>query len=88
MLDPHVADIEGWLTVEPQLTAIAILGRLKDRAPAEFGPPQHSIIQRLLKTLRIKAAHQLIAGKMDVVAPQPQQPFRQIPSPLTGNISP
>jgi hypothetical protein len=88
MLDPHVADIESWLAAEPQLTAIAILDRLNDRAPTEFGPPQHSIIQRLLKTLRIKAAHQLIAGKMDVVAPRPQQSFRPIPSPLTGNISP
>ena len=66
MLDPHLADIESWLAAEPQLTAIAILGRLSKRAPAEFGPPQHSIVQRLLKTLRTKAAHQLIAGKMDV----------------------
>ena len=69
------------------LTAIAILGRLNDRAPTEFGPPQHSIIQRLLKTLRIKAAHQLIAGKMDVVAPRPEQSFRPIPVRPTGNIS-
>ena len=49
MLDPYVADIETWLAAEPHLTAIAILGRLNDRAPTEFGPPQHSIIQRLLK---------------------------------------
>jgi hypothetical protein len=84
MLDPHVADIESWLAAEPQLTAIGILGRLNDRAPTEFGPPQHSIIQRLLKTLRIKAAHQLIAGKMDLVAPRPQQPFRPNPSPAHG----
>ena len=66
MLDPHLADIESWLAAEPQLTAIAILGRLSNRAPAEFGPPQHSIVQRLLKTLRTKAAHQLIAGKVEV----------------------
>jgi hypothetical protein len=84
MLDPHVSDIESWLAAEPQLTAIAILGRLNGRAPTEFGPPQHSIIQRLLKTLRIKAAHQLIAGKMDLVAPRPQQPFQPNPSPTHG----
>ena len=66
MLDPHLADIESWLAAEPLLTAIAILGRLSSRAPAEFGPPQHSIVQRLLKTLRTKAAHQLIAGKVEV----------------------
>jgi hypothetical protein len=28
MLDPHLADIEGWLAAEPRLTALAILGRL------------------------------------------------------------
>ena len=67
MLDPQVADIERWLVVEPQLTAIAILDRLGKRAPTEFGPPQHSIVQRLLKTLRTKAAHQLIASKVTIV---------------------
>lgn len=84
MLDPHVADIESWLADEQHLTAIAVLARLKDRAPTVFGAPQHSIIQRLLKTLRIKAAHQVIAGKMDVVAARPEQSFRPIPSPTHG----
>jgi hypothetical protein len=32
-LDAHVALIEGWLAVEPQLTAIAIVGRLATRRP-------------------------------------------------------
>ena len=66
MLDPHIAEIDGWLAADPQLTAIVILGRLSERQPGEFGPPQHSIVQRLLKTLRTKAAHQLIAGKVEV----------------------
>lgn len=66
MLDPHLADIESWLTAEPKLTALAILGRLSERAPAEFGPPQHSIVQRMLKTLRAKSAHRVIAAKVDV----------------------
>ena len=66
MLDPHVAEIESWLVAEPQLTATAILARLSERVPATFGPKQHSIVQRLLKTLRTKAAHQVIAGKVDV----------------------
>jgi hypothetical protein len=43
------------------LGAIAILGRLAERYPDQFGKPQHSIVQRLLKALRIKAAGQLIA---------------------------
>ena len=32
-LDPHVALIEGWFAAEPQLTAIAIVGRLADLHP-------------------------------------------------------
>ena len=66
MLDPHLADIESWLAAEPKLTALAILGRLSERAPTEFGPPQHSIVQRLIKTLRTKSAHRVIAAKVDV----------------------
>jgi len=62
MLDPHVAAIEGWLAVEPQLTALAIVGRLSERHPEQFGKKQHSIVQRLLKALRKKAAEKLIAG--------------------------
>ncbi len=66
MLDPHVATIESWLSVEPQLTATAILARLIQRAPGDFGLSQHSIVQRLLKTLRTKTTHQLMAGKVKV----------------------
>lgn len=49
MLDPHLAAIEDWLAAEPQLTALAILGRLTERHPDRFGPRQHSIVQRLLR---------------------------------------
>jgi hypothetical protein len=65
-LDPHVAAIESWLAAEPGLTALTILGRLSECEPTEFGPPQHSIVQRLLKTLRTKSAHQAIAAKVEV----------------------
>jgi hypothetical protein len=57
-LDPHVALIEVWLAGEPQLTAIAIVGRLAER---QFGKKQHSIVQRLLRALRKTAAQRLIA---------------------------
>jgi hypothetical protein len=60
-LDPHVALIEGWLKAEPQLTAIAIVGRLAERHPEQFGKKQHSIVQRLLRALRKAAAQRLIA---------------------------
>jgi hypothetical protein len=60
-LDLHVATIENWLAAEPQLTAIAIVGRLSEKHPDQFGTKQHSIVQRLLKALRKKAAEKLLA---------------------------
>ena len=60
-LDPHVALIKGWLAAEPQLTAIAIVGRLAELDPDQFGKKQHSIVQRLLRALRKSAAQRLIA---------------------------
>jgi hypothetical protein len=60
-LDPHIATIEDWLAAQPQLTALAIVGRLSEKHPEEFGTRQHSIVQRLLRALRRKAAEQLVA---------------------------
>jgi hypothetical protein len=60
-LDSHVTLIEGWLAAEPQLTAIAIVGRLAELHPQQFGKKQHSIVQRLLRALRRGAAQRLIA---------------------------
>jgi hypothetical protein len=71
-LDPYVSLIEGWLSAEPRLTAIAIVGRLAAQSPNQFGPPQHSIAQRLLKKLRAKAVGQVIAAP--ALAPLPPQP--------------
>jgi hypothetical protein len=48
-------------TAQPQLTALAIVGRLSEKYPEEFGTRQHSIVQRLLRALRRKAADQLVA---------------------------
>ena len=58
-LDPHIATIENWLAAEPQLTALAIVSRLSDKYPEQFGNRQHSTVQRLLKSLRNKAAKTL-----------------------------
>ncbi|UWU94271.1 transposase family protein [Bradyrhizobium sp. CB1015] len=60
-LDRHIAAIEAWLAEQPQLTAIAIVGRLREKYPEEFGKRQHSIVQRLLRTLRRRAAEWLVA---------------------------
>src|ERR1700746_80382 len=59
-LDPHVALIERWLATAPTLTAVAIVGRLADLHPDQFGKKQHSIVQRLLRALRKSAAQRLI----------------------------
>jgi hypothetical protein len=61
MLDPHVATIEGWLAAEPELTALAIVGRLSEGCPEQFCKKQHSIVQRLLRALRRKTAETLMA---------------------------
>jgi hypothetical protein len=67
-LDPHVATIADWLAAEPQLTALAIVGRLSEKHPEQFGKRQHSIVQRLLKALRKKAAEKLIVQELPGVA--------------------
>ena len=66
ILDPHVEDIERWLASEPRLTALVILNRLAARCPGQFGPPQHTTVQRLLRALRRKVAGQLIAHEAPV----------------------
>jgi hypothetical protein len=68
MLDPHVEEIERWLAAEPRLTALVILDRLAARSPGQFGPPQHTIVQRLLKDLRREAAGKLIPDAGPVAA--------------------
>jgi hypothetical protein len=74
-LDPHIGTIEGWLAAQPQLTALAIVGRLSEKYPEQFGTRQHSIVQRLLRALRRKAAEQLVAqeppGDTTTAAPWP-----------------
>ena len=68
MLDPHVTTIEAWLAADPQLTALAIVGRLSESYPDQFCKKQHSIVQRLLKALRRKAAERLTA-QMTLTSP-------------------
>lgn len=68
ILDPHVETIEGWLAAEPRITALVILDRLAERCPGQFGPPQHTTVQRLLKAMRRKAAAQLITDTGSVAA--------------------
>ena len=74
MLDPHLADIERWLADEPRLTALAILGRLAERDPGQFGSPQQTIVQRLLRSLRRKAAATIAVGEVPGAPAAPYLP--------------
>jgi hypothetical protein len=73
-LDPYLATIESWVAAEPQLTALAIVGRLTERDPGTFSPKQHSIVQRLLKALRTKAAEKLLASTAPSTTTDSQAP--------------
>ena len=84
-LDPHLALIENWLAVEPQLTALAIVGRLAERDPEHFGSKQHSIVQRLLRTLRIKDAQGLIAEPASPTRKAKEEIASAGPADGTGN---
>ena len=70
-LDPHLARIESWLAAEPQLTALVIVRRLAEVEPASFGDKQHSIVQRLLRSLRRKAAETAITATDVAMRPGP-----------------
>ncbi len=61
-LDPYLARIETWLAAEPQLTALAIVRRLAEMDAATFNEKQHSTVQRLLRSLRGKAARMVVAA--------------------------
>jgi hypothetical protein len=78
-LDPHVATIEDWLAAE--LTVLAIVGRLSEKHPEQFGTKQHSTVQRLLKALRKKAAEKLIAQE----PPRPAMTAAPLPRAVDGS---
>ena len=80
-LDPYVATIEGWFAAEPQLTALTIVCRLSESHPEQFGTRQHSIVQRLLKALRKKAAEKLIAEE----PPCPAMTIAPLPEAVDGS---
>lgn len=68
MLDPHLATIESWLAAEPDITALAIVRRLAVIEPATFGDKQQSIVQRLLRSLRRKAAETALTALIEQAA--------------------
>ena len=79
-LDPHLAAIEDWLETEPQITALAIARRLAEIDPTTFGDKQHSIVQRLVRSLRRKATETVIVA----MAAQASMPAAMRPGPVGG----
>jgi hypothetical protein len=79
-LDPHLAAIENWLAVEPQLTALTIVRRLAAIDPLTFSDKQHSIVQRLLRSFRQKVAETIIAS----MSAQPITASGMRPGPVDG----
>jgi len=73
-LDPHLGTIESWLVAEPQLTALAIVRRLAGTDPTMVSDKQHSIVQRLLRSLRRKAAEAVIATAPQQTSTLPHGP--------------
>ena len=70
-LDPYLLTIENWLAVEPQITALAIVRRLTTIDPSTFSDKQHSIVQRLLRSLRRKVAETAIVSMpVDEIRPE------------------
>ena len=53
----------------PVRTAREFLGRLAEHSPEKFGPPQHTIVQRLLRSLRRNAAEVIIPRMAGGTAP-------------------
>jgi hypothetical protein len=58
-LDPHLAAVESWIATDPQNTALAIARRLAAIDPPTFSEKQHSIVQRLMRSLRRQTTFQV-----------------------------
>jgi hypothetical protein len=79
-LDPHLATIESWIAAEPQITALAIVRRLAAIDPATFSDKQHSIVQRLIRSLRRKATETVIVTMVS----QASTAAVMLPGPVDG----
>jgi hypothetical protein len=84
MLDAYAPTINGWLAVEPHISAIVILARLSNLAPAMFARQQRRTVQRVLRDWRGRAARTLLDNAAAQLAPPHPQPLT--PSVGTGHL--
>ena len=60
MLDPHQAEIEAWLEAQPEMTAVDVLARLKERHSERLADVHLRTTQRLVKAWRAEQAKRMI----------------------------
>src|SRR5207248_7607034 len=63
--------VTGWHR-KHAVRALAILGRLAEHSPEKFGPPQHTIVQRLLRSLRRNGAKVIIPRTVPATTGDPR----------------
>ena len=60
MLDPHRGEIDRWLDVEPAITGVDVLARLKARYPDRFTDNHLRTTQRMVRSWRADQAKHII----------------------------
>ena len=71
MLDPHRAEIETWLEARPEMTAVAVLTRLRARHPDRFADVHLRTVQRAVKVWREQQARRVIRRGTEVLVAVP-----------------
>ena len=89
MLDPHRAEIKAWLEAQPEMTAVAVLARLRERHPERFADVHLRTTQRLVKAWRAEQAKRMIRLGATALTLPPGQGSTALPPPeaaALGNI--
>ena len=81
MFDPHRAEIEAWLEAQPEMTAVDVLARLKERHSERFADVHLRTTQRLVKAWRAEQAKRMIRLGATAPALPPSQGAAALPPP-------
>ena len=77
MLDPHRTEIEAWLEAQPDMTAVVVLARLRQRHPDRLADLHLRTVQRAVKVWREQQAKRVVRcgtevlGAVPTIAPRP-----------------
>ena len=89
MFDPNRAEIEAWLEAQPEMTAVDVLARLKERHSERFADVHLRTTQRLVKAWRAEQAKRMIRLGATALTLPPGQGAAALPPPeaaALGNI--